>query len=517
MAEIPSAFKPYVVDIGGLSASKDVAWTGKASMHWWGEGFVTLRGWIKVWEHHATPEGETISDEHYTIESGQTRTFTNPSGQGMVIFLEEIEGPPPPPPPPPPPGKFSWNGFKGVVCYGDQVDLQGVKDAGFNSVVCYNPVATANILDDALAKGIWVLPWLGEFLQRTTDLPKCIDYIHAHKNHSAIGAWYFLDEPELFSSCTKANQIAWRNAIKAEDPNHDLYIAFTQNPRYPNDHYEPAAFDHLSCTIYPLFEGWPPWEVVMNQHCSNFNSHVGGIPAGAVTQGYYEPDLPAGNPLHNPTGLIDDFLAKMQSYGIGVQAQGYAMYIWTDGYSGTSRGVSQDAALLAHVTAVNASYDWPHAPPGGEIPEETFTTEEIICSQCGSTLKVTISSISENNSSQNCPVCGLSEVARGTKIEIIHAEPWPKETFTTEDITCSTCSSVLKVTISSISEHNLDLLCPICEAPIRTGTKVEIVSTPIIDQLRADITALDTTIAELEAKANSLRTQINTIKDKLGL
>lgn len=89
--DIPSAFQPYVVDISGLSASQEVSWKGVPVLIWWGEGSVTLKGPIKIAEQHATKAGEQISWDEYIIEAGQTRTFSNVSGQDMSIYLLEAE------------------------------------------------------------------------------------------------------------------------------------------------------------------------------------------------------------------------------------------------------------------------------------------------------------------------------------------------------------------------------------------------------------------------------------------
>jgi len=93
----------------------------------------------------------------------------------------------------------------------------------------------------------------------------------------------------------------------------------------------------------------------------------------------------------------------------------------------------------------------------------------------------------------------------------------PPEEFITQEITCSTCESVLEVTISSIPENNRDLLCPICEIPIRTGVKVVAISTPLVDKLEEDIRALDTTKIELEEAIVSKIAQIDVLKAELGL
>ncbi len=58
-----------------------------------------------------------------------------------------------------------------------------------------------------------------------------------------------------------------------------------------------------------------------------------------------------------------------------------------------------------------------------------------------------------------CPLCGYDLGVTGTKVEVI--EPG----FTTERITCSGCGAGLELTISSISEKNVSQKCPVCGTP----------------------------------------------------
>jgi len=60
------------------------------------------------------------------------------------------------------------------------------------------------------------------------------------------------------------------------------------------------------------------------------------------------------------------------------------------------------------------------------FPEEI--TQQIICSQCGSTLEITIWEDYELPPPfpLHCPICGLA-VALGNSIIVIEAKPWPPE------------------------------------------------------------------------------------------
>lgn len=89
---------------------------------------------------------------------------------------------------------------------------------------------------------------------------------------------------------------------------------------------------------------------------------------------------------------------------------------------------------------------------------------------------------------------------------------------TIEDITCPTCESALRVSWSLVPEENVDLACPLCEAPIGTGMGVEILEEgPIFQQLRDEIVVLDTAIADLKARIEAIGAEIDAIKEQMGL
>lgn len=506
MAEIPSRFKPYVVSIEGLSYSTDSDEYGLPDMRWWGAGSVTLSGWIKVRVKYSTKAGAMIGQNDYVIESGQTRTFSNPSGQDMVVFLLETKPEVKYQCPYCPavfdtqkeldnhiasehpdgnggePGAFTWNGCKLIMSFG--VDVDAIKAAGFNTAGCYTSPSDA-LLDECLRKGLWLIPDLHVYFYDDAhiNLSGAIDFVNRWKHHPAVAAWYFLDEPDIKSSkFNESAQQGWYNALKAADPNHDFFTIFTA---HVEKHWNPSAFDHVGFDTYPYHKDTPNWEPRLRNSCNVCRNRSGGIGGTAIVQAYYSEEYGA----LNPTGIVDDMLRVFQEYGIGTQKDGYGMYAW--GGHGTPE---QDAALRTHVTAVNAGYAWPHAPPGGEV--EVYT----------------------------CPHCGATFDTQ-KKLDDHIASEHPEETFTTKEIACSVCESVLRITISSIAENNKTLTCPLCQITLpEAGIKVEIVSTPVIDQLRADIGALDeqigqteTTVAELKGRIGEARAKVDTIKKLLGM
>jgi len=256
---------------------------------------------------------------------------------------------------------FSWNGAKIIFGGGTNPSVDQILAAGFN---CCGPMMgfTQAFLDECLRKGLWVIGNVQQFFSATPNLSGAVAYVNQWKSHRAIGAWFFLDEPTMHAGFTKELQQTWYTALKAADPSRDFWTNFTSNVQ---DRYNPSAFDHCSVDVYPFNDvcftyGSGEWNgdyLGYIRYCINrWNSqtnHIGGM---AVAQAFWH--LPE---YLNPTGHIDDMLKKFQELGVGTQKDGYAMYIWTETPGGY--GVVQDAALLAHVTTVNAGYNWPHLKP----------------------------------------------------------------------------------------------------------------------------------------------------------
>lgn len=400
MAKIPSAFQPYVVSIEGLSYSIDSDEYGLPDMRWWGAGSVTLSGRIKVRVKYSTKQGAMISQDDYIIESGQTRTFSNPSGQDMVVFLLETvaaelftcphcgltfstladldvhivaEHPAAPPTPPGAPGKFTWNGCKLAFAFGFNVDA--ILAAGFNTAGCYTGPSDA-LLDECLRKGLWLIPDLHWYFLKDSmiNLSGAINFVNRWKHYPAVAAWYFLDEPDIKSSkYNESAQQGWYDVLKAADPNHDFLTAFTAHLGLNGGrrHWNPNAFDHVCFDAYPYHEHTPNWEPRLRNSCNVCRNRSGGIGGMAVAQAFYN----GGN--LNPTGIVDDMLRVWQEYGIGTQKDGYAMYAWNGG----PKTAPEDAALRTHITAVNAGYPWPHPSPEPAPPPPPVYT----CPHCGAT------------------------------------------------------------------------------------------------------------------------------------
>ncbi|GAI40600.1 unnamed protein product, partial [marine sediment metagenome] len=257
---------------------------------------------------------------------------------------------------------------------GTNPDIDQILAAGFNTC---GPMMgfTGDWLDECLRKGLWVVGGLHGFFPNH-NIDGAVAFVNQWKHHPAIGAWFFIDEPTMHASYTKELQQTWYNRLKAADPSRDFLTNFTSNVQ---DRYNPNAFNHCSVDCYPFNDecfryGAGEWNGNYKgyiKYCiDRWNSQTNNIGGMATVQAFWH--LPE---YLDPTGHVGDMLAKFQELGVGTQKDGYAMYIWSEVPGGY--GVVQNTALFNHVKAVNASYNWPHAPPGEEV---VYT-----CPYCGAT------------------------------------------------------------------------------------------------------------------------------------
>jgi len=250
---------------------------------------------------------------------------------------------------------FTWNGCK--LIYAGEIDVDAVLAAGFNTAICY---VNQTRLDECLRKGLWVIGSVHSYFNSDpVDLSGAVNFINTWKNHPAIAAWYFLDEPDLKSHHTPANQQSWYDALKAADPDRDLLTVFTG---HIERNWNPSAFDHVGFDIYPFSSANPGWYATRARLINSLRYLIGRrgrVTGMAVVQAYY--DIPNG--MLSPIGYIQNMLLLFQQYGVGRQEEGYAMYCWTDGLGPESRGIFENSALMNNVIAVSASYSWAHLAP----------------------------------------------------------------------------------------------------------------------------------------------------------
>jgi len=87
----------------------------------------------------------------------------------------------------------------------------------------------------------------------------------------------------------------------------------------------------------------------------------------------------------------------------------------------------------------------------------------------------------------------------------------------TKQVNCPHCSSTLKITKYYIETENKRLMCPICGVYVGNGVKVEVIASPIIDELRRDIALLDKKIDELERAIRDVREAIDVAQRRVAL
>jgi len=518
MAEVTSSFKPYVVSISGLANSDETSWKGVPILRWWHEGSVTLKGWVKVAVQYTTKTGEQISWNEYVIESGQTRTFSNTEGQDMTIYLLETAPAPPPPPvytcpycpatfntqeeldehitsehpdqPPPGPGVSGIHLMFGV---GMGEDHNRARNCECNLIYEYGPLGRA-WLDKAAAAGLWGLYNLKylihDELDNTTDdaekwniwnskKAEVAAAINEVKDHPALYGYYTLDEPNGGGARAVPLDLQQEiyDFIKSVDPDHIVAVNIVASGAAG---YEPVNFDALDVLIPDQYcfgaNGLP--DLVFGTN--NLRTHLDSI-------GFNKPIIfliqACDNGGSSWEGHVRDQIDIVLNENLATGGIG----IWNWNLPG---GPGRSDRSFNEVRDAWGKSDWPGPGP------VTYT-----CPYCGATFS--------------------SQAELDTHIENEH----PGETFTTKEVTCTPCSSILRVTISSIAENNRTLTCPLCQTTLsQAGTKVEIVSTPVIDQLRADIRALDeqigqaeTKVAEAKAKIAEAKAKVDAIKKLLGM
>ena len=115
----------------------------------------------------------------------------------------------------------------------------------------------------------------------------------------------------------------------------------------------------------------------------------------------------------------------------------------------------------------------------------------------------------------------INKQIRDLNYELLGAGPPPLPEH--EDITCPGCASVLRVHYKVETEAPAPgtLKCSICGRdlgrPLEAVEYLEIISSPVIDQLLADIAGLDAKIAEVRAKISNVRAEIARHRQILGL
>lgn len=409
--------------------------------------------------------------------TGETYNFIGIPQPPRSIFF-------PPTPPPPPPSGETWpytnlTGFMKILyrC-GYPQELALARDMGINTVWAWAGQPRLDTLTE-----------IGTYLNTAQSLglkiifPLCNrDLMNFAKGHPAFLAWNTADEP-LAHGISKEEQISRYRYVKSLDPIHPVVICFNFSRGLEN--YTEDAFDFAFVARYPFLRGVADPEANIMLLIDNMRKvkrkDYAVIP---LVQAVYQP--PEGEEWPNftsPKGKIEWQYRIYEREGFGKYGAG--LWAWHPTAVGAI-GLAGDAEMRAEVKAFLAKL--PAEPPVIVLPP-TYT----------------------------CPYCPATfDSQEKLDTHIASEHPTSPETFTTEEITCSTCESVLKVTISSIAENNRTLTCPLCQTTLpEAGTKVEIISTPVIDQLRADIGTLDEQIGQAEAKVAEAKGKIAEAKAKV--
>ena len=440
MAEIPSKFKPYVVDIGGLSNSQDVSWKGVPVLIWWGEGFVTLKGWAKIGEQHATKAGEQISWTEHIIETGQTRTFSNVAGQDMSIYLLETAPTPPPPsytcphcgatfgsqgdldthiasehpdePPPSPPAGIS--GIHLMYCVSPAADFNRVRSAEVNLIHNYGHMGRG-YLDKAQAAGLYVLydlkPLIHDRLRGKSDAEQWSiwngsknevrSWINEAKDHPATYGYYVLDEPNLYGGRVPLDlQRDIRNFVKSVDPNHIVAMVVAGGPGeggYASA--DIAGYDLLIADTYCYgAAGLPDLRWACSHLRAYLDEHGINVPVVFTVQACGDVSVAGGKPHDNWYGHVRDQIDIVLNHNLATG--GIGMWAWWDDIGD---GAGQTDRNLNEVRDAWGASTW--GPP----PTPVYT-----CPYCGATfssqaeLDAHIATVHPPVPEYTCPYCGAT-------------------------------------------------------------------------------------------------------------
>ena len=174
---------------------------------------------------------------------------------------------------------------------GSSPNFKKIKEAGFNVVMSYgtrnmSESAALNFLDEAHDHGLYILFNFNADDITSQNIDKIEKLVNALKDHSALYAWYLVDEPGLQGIAPDLVTNCY-NAIKSLDENHPVFTSNWQIKKY----YEGTDVD-----MRQLYQGIPSkmqnvlsdnregyistinslninWVAILNTHATDF-----GIP-----------------------------------------------------------------------------------------------------------------------------------------------------------------------------------------------------------------------------------------------
>ena len=132
-----------------------------------------------------------------------------------------------------------------------------IADEGINASIPYtgnsNSQEVKAYLDKAAAAGLKVVVEIPRDAVKRKRTEQVIEFVRDLKSHPATYGWYLYDEPKPTTITPTALKQMYQ-AIKAEDPEHTIAIAFNRLFRIPQ-YYE--AFDVAMYDKYPVFYDEP--------------------------------------------------------------------------------------------------------------------------------------------------------------------------------------------------------------------------------------------------------------------
>lgn len=271
------------------------------------------------------------------------------------------------------------------------------------------------------------------------------------KDDPVVFAWYYITEPYvpgggcyLNAEQQRERYNRWKNLVGPENK-----IPFMQdrglfNPRY--DFWAEDALDILMIYSY-AYEFADKLDWMYDRMFANLvNLKTRTYPIIPLIQCFW-----TGNYQQPPLGAVKDQYDRWERF---LQSKGWAGqhcgFYRLEGYQ--ERDIKHNPYLFNEIKVLNTDVS----------PPEVITDKTMLHS-CTAKLAYKVSSYPVNNDPLSCPYCGLVLGVEGIKgsVEIIE-QP---EVITPHIVICEGCGSKLELSISSITNKNIQQYCPVCSAP----------------------------------------------------
>jgi len=248
------------------------------------------------------------------------------------------------------------------------------------------------------------------------------------KDEPYLWAWYLYDEPGCNGVVAKQRQINCYNEIKGYDPNHLIATSFGEGETYYA--YEPKAFDiMLAYGIYPCAKSDPMQYLYAKLVVLGRVKYI----QDAISKGkIWMPILHTWQKIsewcwcdrcetidssaHPEYNGMEGVRAMYEMYKneVGTAPDGASFYHYLD----FSKSHSCNAVMRQQIKNLNYEVLGAVSPAPPLPPPPTYAKSRMVCQKCGSTLELTLSSLSIENKALNCPVCQVA-IDNGYKVEIL--------------------------------------------------------------------------------------------------